>query len=268
MKRSLNAAFALAAIAVVPQAMAQVTFFDREDFQGRAYTADRPTDNFAISGMTERPRSVIVDNGRWEVCEYPRFGGRCVVLRPGRYPSLAAMGLDHRMASIRDVAREARVEDYRYAPAPMVQPDNARYAPRYGERMYTVPVTSVRAVVAQAGQRCWMEPGQVQDRRANVGGAIAGAVLGGIIGHQLGGGGGKDLATAGGAIGGAALGANIGRSGQAAGPDVQRCENVSYDGRPDYWDVTYSFQGTEHRVQMSAPPGPTISVNERGEPRA
>ena len=37
--------------------------------------------------------------------------------------------------------------------------------------------------------------------------------------------------------------------------------------RPDYWDVSYDFRGTEHHVQMATPPGPTITVNERGEPR-
>jgi hypothetical protein len=31
--------------------------------------------------------------------------------------------------------------------------------------------------------------------------------------------------------------------------------------------VTYEFQGVEHRVQMNAPPGPTILVNRDGEPR-
>jgi uncharacterized protein YcfJ len=36
---------------------------------------------------------------------------------------------------------------------------------------------------------------------------------------------------------------------------------------PAYYDVTYNFRGMEHHVQMAAPPGPTIIVNERGEPR-
>jgi hypothetical protein len=31
--------------------------------------------------------------------------------------------------------------------------------------------------------------------------------------------------------------------------------------------VTYEFRGVEHRVQMTAPPGQTIAVNGRGEPR-
>jgi hypothetical protein len=40
-----------------------------------------------------------------------------------------------------------------------------------------------------------------------------------------------------------------------------------YEGGPAYWDVTYNFRGQEHRVQMSAPPGTTVTVNELGEPR-
>jgi hypothetical protein len=31
--------------------------------------------------------------------------------------------------------------------------------------------------------------------------------------------------------------------------------------------VTYEFRGVTHRAQMSAPPGATITVNGRGEPR-
>ena len=38
------------------------------------------------------------------------------------------------------------------------------------------------------------------------------------------------------------------------------------DGR--YYEVTYNFRGALHTVQMSAPPpGNTIIVNQRGEPR-
>ena len=95
------------------------------------------------------------------------------------------------------------------------------------------------------------------------------AVIGGVLGHQVGGGNGKDLATAAGAVAGGFLGANIGRGDdQAQSRDVQRCTNASSAGRPDYWDVSYAFRGQEHRVQMANPPGQTITVNERGEPRS
>jgi hypothetical protein len=42
---------------------------------------------------------------------------------------------------------------------------------------------------------------------------------------------------------------------------------VPSQARADLWDVTYNFRGQEHRMQVTAPPGPTITVNERGEPR-
>lgn len=248
---------------------AQVTFYENEGFGGRSFTTDRPVDNFRRDGFNDRASAVEVVGGPWEVCEDVRFSGRCVVLRPGRYPSLAAMGLNDRISSVRSVAPSARVDEQRYAPAPVAAPD---YRRRNDERLYEVNVTSVRAVLGTPGQRCWVEREQVvQDRsNANVPGAIAGALIGGILGHQVGGGAGKDLATAGGAVAGAVVGANVGRDGnaqQASTQDVQRCENVPSQARPQYWDVTYNFRGQEHRIQMTAPPGPTVTVNEQGEPR-
>jgi uncharacterized protein YcfJ len=96
---------------------------------------------------------------------------------------------------------------------------------------------------------------------------VVGALIGGVLGHQVGGGRGKDVATAGGAVAGAVIGSNAGRDGGSSyDRDVQRCRDVS-SGAPAYWDVTYNYRGTDHRVQMSAPPGNTIAVNGNGEPR-
>ena len=39
-------------------------------------------------------------------------------------------------------------------------------------------------------------------------------------------------------------------------------------GGPHFWDVTYTFRGIEHQVQMNQPPQSTIIVNADGEPRA
>jgi uncharacterized protein YcfJ len=144
-----------------------------------------------------------------------------------------------------------------------------RHRPR--ERLYVAPVTSVRAVIGAPEQRCWVERQQVVEERsdgANVPGAIVGAVIGGVLGHQVGGGRGRDVATAGGAVAGAAIGANVGRGGTTVySQDIERCVNVERQARPEYWDVTYTFRGIVHRVQMSAPPGRTITVNIDGEPR-
>ena len=49
---------------------------------------------------------------------------------------------------------------------------------------------------------------------------------------------------------------------------VKRCTTTPASTRPDYWDVTYSFRGQEHRVQMAHEPGATITVNKAGEPRS
>lgn len=252
---------------------AQVIFYERENFEGRSLTADAQIENFRNSDFNDTASSAIVLGERWErweVCSDAGYRGNCVVLRPGRYPSLAAMGLNKNVSSLRTVQRDARVDDNRYSPPPAAVYDNR---PRRDERLYEVNITSVRAVVAQSGQRCWVEREPVAQSRGgpNVGGALVGAVIGGILGHQVGGGIGKDIATAGGAIAGGVIGSNIGRDGSAQTgqtQEVQRCENTGAQATPAYWEVVYSFQGQEHRVQMATQPGPTIIVNERGEPRA
>jgi len=269
MNALLRNALAVVGVAIATQASAQVTFYERQGFEGQSFSTERRIGNFERYGFNDRASSVMVDGGRWEVCEDAWFRGRCVVLRPGRYPSLAAMGLNDRVSSVRMVGNDARVDERRYAPAPVVSND---YRRGNNERIFEANVTSVRAVVGPPEQRCWVEREQVSQERsnANVPGAIAGAVIGGILGHQVGGGRGQDVATAGGAVAGAMVGANVGRDGggqQVATRDVQRCADEPNSARPAYWDVTYNFRGQEHRVQMTAPPGATITVNERGEPR-
>ena len=72
-------------------------------------------------------------------------------------------------------------------------------------------------------QRCWVDGEQVVERGdQNVGGAVAGAVIGGNSGS----------------------GDNV-----AYDRNVQRCRNLS-SGRPAYWDVTYNYRGLKHRAQM------------------
>ncbi len=146
------------------------------------------------------------------------------------------------------------------------------YRRRNNEPLYQADVLSVRAVVGTPEQRCWIEREPVVQERpaANVPGAVVGAVIGGILGHQIGSGTGQDIATVGGAVAGAVVGSNVGRDSYGntvSTQDVQRCTSVPNTGQPDYWDVTYSFRGISHRVQMSTQPGRTILVNAAGEPR-
>jgi uncharacterized protein YcfJ len=267
MRALLKSAVAATIAVIAIQASAQVTFYQREGFAGRSFTADQPILNFEQFGFNDRASSAVVQGGRWQVCQDEGFNGRCVILQPGQYRSLADMGMDNAVSSVRPVERSARYDDNRGYTV------SSDYRRRADERLFRADVTDVRAVVGPPEQRCWVERQDVVTSApsggANVPGAIAGAVIGGIIGHQIGGGRGRDVATAGGAVGGAALGANIGRGSgdQVVSQDVQKCAYVSDNARPAYWDVTYHFNGYDHHVQMTSPPGPTILVNAQGEPR-
>jgi uncharacterized protein YcfJ len=272
MNKNLRLSLAAAAVLVATNAAAEVIFYENDDFQGRSFTANLQISNFQQYGFNDRASSVVVMRDRWEVCEDAQFEGRCIVLRPGRYPSLSSMGLNDRISSVRNIGTNTRIDYDRYAPPSYPVYDNRR---RGNERMYEADVTSVRAVLGTPDRRCWVERERVTDYQSNnnVSGAIVGAIIGGVLGHQVGGGRGKDVATALGAVTGAAVGNNTGGDGgdkRSYSQNVRRCEIDSYGdgGRPEYWDVTYVYRGQEHRVQMTYPPGSTITVNRQGEPRS
>ncbi|MES2785775.1 MAG: beta/gamma crystallin-related protein [Pseudomonadota bacterium] len=270
MTKHLKAALAIATAALASQAFADVTLYQVENLRGRAITATGDIPNLEGYGFNDRASSIEVTGDRrdrWEVCEGAGYTGRCAVLRPGAYNTILSLGLNNRISSVRQIRGDEVVADSRYAPA-----WREDYRRRDSERLFEARVVDVRAVVAgPTQQRCWIEREQVVSNAPanNVGGAVAGALIGGILGHQIGGGSGRDAATALGAVGGAAIGANnIGTPGsRVVTQDVQRCEQRANYGRPDYYDVSYVFEGREHRVQMATPPGATVLVNGNGEPR-
>ncbi len=256
----------IALAACATSAVAQVTFFEHEGFAGRSFTANAPVSNFDRYGFHDRAASVVVRSGWWQVCTAARYEGLCVTLQPGSYGSLAAMGLDRRISAVRPAPMAGST------PPALASGSGYDYRKRHDERTYEATVTSVHAVVGPPEQRCWVEQQTVQTPGSNmsVPAGIAGAIIGGVLGHQIGGGRGRDIATGVGAVGGAVVGANVGKN-YGTGPqygtqEIKRCENV-VNQRPAYWDVTYYFRGNYHRVQLTAPPGPTILVNGRGEPR-
>jgi uncharacterized protein YcfJ len=262
MKTFTKHAIAIAAAAFATQAAAQVTLFDREGYEGRSFTTTTYGQESANAASL-----IVRDSNMWEACDSQGF---CTRLLPGQYPSISSMGHRNRIATIRMVNeagpdnRPGPRADYRDDRRADYREERRDFRRRGSERLYDVPVANVRAIVGAAEQRCWVEREQVSSR-PSVGGAVAGAVIGGILGHQIGSGGGRDVATVGGAVVGGAIGANAGRD--RGYQDVQRCATVSGQA-PSYWEVTYFFRGQEHRIQMSAPPGATIQVNESGEPRA
>ena len=245
MNTTLRSAIAAAGLIAATQAAASITFYEREGFEGRSFATGRAVHNFEAVGFNDRASSIIVTAGRWEACNDARFEGRCVVLRPGQYGSLGAMGLNDRVSSVRPVGGNARFAEERYAPAPIAAHD---YRRRGKERVFEAEVTSVRAVLGPAEQRCWIEREEIPPEARDSRGAMVGAVIGGILGHEP--------------------GSNTSRRGGRYGQDVQRCTTDHRNATPSYWDVTYHFRGQEHRVQMATAPGRTVTVNAQGEPRA
>jgi len=91
------------AFALAGAALADVTLYGREDYRGRSMTLDRAFPDLAQSSLDDRASSLTVRNGSWQLCSESFFRGQCVVLRPGDYPSLRAIGLNNAVSSVREV---------------------------------------------------------------------------------------------------------------------------------------------------------------------
>src|ERR1700730_2421817 len=105
MKLTFKAVLGAAAVLFAAQAAAQVTFYEGEGFGVHPFTVNRTVWNFEPTGFNDKARSAVVDRGRWEVCEDAGFQGRCVVLRPGSYDSLAGMGMNAKISSVRPISQ-------------------------------------------------------------------------------------------------------------------------------------------------------------------
>lgn len=105
----------------------------------------------------------------------------------------------------------------------------------------------------------------VQDEH-RIAGTAVGAVAGGLLGHTVGGGKGKTLATVAGAAAGGYAGNQVQKSAQQA--DVvttteRRCRTVNEKAHKAVgYDVTYRLDGKEGVVRMSSRPGATLPVKD------
>ena len=106
MSKLLRNVVLAAGVVVAGQAAAQVTLFDQPGFRGQSFVADRTVQNLDRLGYNDRAASAVVRGGAWEVCTDARFEGRCVVLRPGDYPSLATLGLEGNISSMREATQQ------------------------------------------------------------------------------------------------------------------------------------------------------------------
>ena len=127
MNKLLRNILLAAGILVAGQVAAEVTFYEHDGFHGRSFTADRTIWNFDRLGFNDTASSAVVRGGSWEVCQDARFEGRCVVLRPGNYPSLRSMGLNDRISSVREVEHVAQAPQAQVNPERRLYRDDDRY---------------------------------------------------------------------------------------------------------------------------------------------
>lgn len=107
----------------------------------------------------------------------------------------------------------------------------------------------------------------VQDEN-KIAGSLLGAVAGGVIGHQFGGGRGKDVATVAGALAGGYTGNQV--QGNLQNNDTysstqQRCQTV-YDKSQTLlgYDVTYKIGERQGKIRMDHDPGTQIPLDSQG----
>ncbi|ARB46333.1 glycine zipper 2TM domain-containing protein [Alloalcanivorax xenomutans] len=133
-------------------------------------------------------------------------------------------------------------------------------------------VTNVEPIVKK-----WQEPREVcqdvavqrqapvKDQHRITGSAI-GAVVGGVIGHQFGGGSGKDAATAGGAIVGGIAGNQAQKKMQqnnTVTTTERRCNTVMDNkSSVEGYEVTYVFDGKKDTIKMDNKPGDRLRIED------
>jgi uncharacterized protein YcfJ len=144
---------------------------------------------------------------------------------------------------------------------------DAAPAPKYGR------VVSVDPIREQAGPPRQVCHDEVVSHRApvkdqhQIAGTAIGAIAGGLLGNQVGGGKGKTLATVAGAVGGGYAGHEVQQNRQennVTSSVRRRCTTVK-DTASDKvvaYDVRYEYNGVTRSVRMDHDPGDRVEVQE------
>ena len=138
--------------------------------------------------------------------------------------------------------------------------------PQYAK---VISVDPVRTTVNNPKQVCHDEvvsnTAPPKDQHQIAGTAI-GAVAGGLLGHQVGGGKGKTLATIAGAVGGGYAGKKIQekrQDGQVTTSTQQQCETVqNTTSKIIGYDVRYQYNGVTRTARMNHDPGDRVQVQQ------
>ena len=109
MKKTIALFATLAAVITMP-ALAQyrdrggprgprAIIFTKPGFQGRSLIVDRPIGKLERFGFDDKPSSIVIKGGVWQICADDHFGGRCEIIDRS-IPDLVAIRMDNKVSSI------------------------------------------------------------------------------------------------------------------------------------------------------------------------
>ena len=119
--------------------------------------------------------------------------------------------------------------------------------------------TAVYQQVAMPRQTC-TQSAPLPPAQSSGGGAILGAIAGGLIGSQFGGRDSHGIAAMAGVIGGAVLGNKVEEQGNTIPPQTTCTTQTVYENRLVGYNVVYEYAGKQYNVQLPQDPGPTIPL--------
>jgi uncharacterized protein YcfJ len=160
-------------------------------------------------------------------------------------------------ASLLAVCTSAAMAQAQPMDMPVQMPAPVIPAGDMGRVISTTPVLQQFAVPKQV---CSTQQVAVQQPKSGAGG-LMGAIAGGAIGNNVGGGNGRALATMIGLIGGTVMGDNIEGAPATQVQNIQSCSTqTTYENKVVSYNVVYEFAGKQYSVQMPQAPGAFIPL--------
>lgn len=152
--------------------------------------------------------------------------------------------------------------------APAAAPAAPANAPRYAN---VISVQPIKRKVDHKREVCRDERVVHRARPKDehqIAGTVIGAIAGGVIGNQVGGGRGRDIATVAGAVGGGYAGKKIQQGQQDKNTYTtteRRCRQVNEPGEEVVaYEVVYEYLGSTQKVRLDHDPGDRVELPVRG----
>ncbi|MTD25431.1 glycine zipper 2TM domain-containing protein [Erwinia sorbitola] len=142
-------------------------------------------------------------------------------------------------------------------------------SPQYAQVLSATPIKETLKNPRQECRNVTLTHRRAVQDEHRITGSVLGAVAGGVLGHQFGGGRGRDVATVAGALAGGYGGNQV----QGAMQDrdtytttEQRCKTV-YDKQEKMlgYDVTYKIGDQQGKIRMESDPGMRIPLDNNGQ---